>query len=393
MEDDEGDFDLGSLRSFAEQAASAFAVVEGPDHRISYANSAFRLLLRHLCNRSGPGRLDVVLPDPAAAVVAGLVRIVRETRRPAGPVEVREPGRGAVAAVWSVRAWPLTEPSSPVLRVAIEAAEIGPRSREVHLQSALEEVRQINEQLLKSAVHEHELAERARAAERELLEANRKLGQLAYTDELTGLHNSRYFWSRLREEHANASRNDTTLAVVLFDLDDFKQINDEYGHLVGDAVLALVGRVFRRTARQGETVARVGGEEIALLLRGGGAREAAGAAGRIRREIERNANVPDGCGGTVRVTASAGAATTAECCGVDVEELYVQADRALYAAKRAGRNRVAVARGMDDTHVLAARGDCRSGARAPEREEAPGADPSRPYAPLPGAIDMHDAGG
>jgi len=209
---------------------------------------------------------------------------------------------------------------------------------------------------VKSVVQEHELAERAQAAERELLEANRKLGQLAYTDELTGLHNSRYFWSRLREEHAGASRNDTALAVVLFDLDDFKGINDEYGHPVGDAVLAMVGKVFRETARQGETVARVGGEEIALLLRGGGACEAAGAASRIRREIEQRSIVVAGSGVTVRVTVSAGAATTAECRGVDAEGLYVQADRALYAAKRAGRNRVAIARAVDDTHVLYARG-------------------------------------
>ncbi len=181
--------------------------------------------------------------------------------------------------------------------------------------------------------------------EKQLLRANRRLDEMALTDALTGLRNTRYFWSRLAEEHAGQERGEAPLAIILFDIDHFKAVNDRYGHPAGDEVLAMVGNVFERSARHRETAARVGGEEFALLLPGQDGPRAVEAAERIRKVIEgRTVFAPDS-GEVIRVTVSAGVASTADESELSSEELYAAADRALYAAKEAGRNRVVLADG------------------------------------------------
>jgi diguanylate cyclase (GGDEF)-like protein len=154
----------------------------------------------------------------------------------------------------------------------------------------------------------------------------------ARVDELTGLLNRRGFDERAGTELAHARRESTSLAVICFDLDFFKRVNDEFGHEVGDLVLTNVAECFRREARQIDVVARMGGEEFVALLPGAGLEEARSFAERVRVALQRSA--PDG---VPRVTASAGAAATVA--PERLEDLMKAADMALYAAKAEGRNR------------------------------------------------------
>jgi diguanylate cyclase (GGDEF)-like protein len=153
---------------------------------------------------------------------------------------------------------------------------------------------------------------------------------------LTGLPNRRGMQLRLEGLVAHARRMDAPLAMLLCDIDHFKSVNDEHGHHRGDAVLVEAGEAIRRSLRASEQVYRVGGEEFLILLPGCDADLAAPVAQRVRRAIE--AAEPGG----LPVTASLGmsAATGLD---VDFDELFKRADSALYAAKGAGRNRVAQA--------------------------------------------------
>jgi diguanylate cyclase (GGDEF)-like protein len=161
----------------------------------------------------------------------------------------------------------------------------------------------------------------------------------AVTDELTGLANVRAFHSILEGEIERARRFQTPLALVMLDLDNFKLVNDEYGHQQGDEVLALVADVLRDFSRDIDAPARYGGEELAVVLPQTDAEGAAQLAERIREAVDR-LEVPrvDG-GGTLRLQASFGVAALPES-AVDREGLIAAADAALYRAKRAGRNRV-----------------------------------------------------
>lgn len=172
--------------------------------------------------------------------------------------------------------------------------------------------------------------------------SNRALEDLAITDALTGLRNRRYFHARLDEEQAEHCRTGAPLALVIVDLDYFKGVNDKYGHVVGDSVLITVARAISSVTRQGETEARVGGEEFALLLPGSDAAAGRDAAERVRKAIAAAETRLRG-GSAIRITASAGVASTAEMPDATSTDLYRAADRALYAAKAAGRNRTVVA--------------------------------------------------
>lgn len=172
--------------------------------------------------------------------------------------------------------------------------------------------------------------------------SNRALEDLAITDGLTGLRNRRYFQARLDEEQAERRRTGVPLALAIIDLDYFKRVNDQHGHVAGDDVLVNVARAISSVTRQGETEARVGGEEFAILLPGSDADAGRDAAERVRSAIA--AAETRLRGGTVlRITASAGVASTAEMPDATSAELYSAADRALYDAKAAGRNRTVVA--------------------------------------------------
>jgi diguanylate cyclase (GGDEF)-like protein/PAS domain S-box-containing protein len=160
----------------------------------------------------------------------------------------------------------------------------------------------------------------------------RELERLARTDSLTELANRHVLQEALTREAARRSANGQQLALVLLDLDLFKQVNDRFGHPTGDAVLVEVARRLERTVRAGEVLARVGGEEFAWLLPACDAEEAVAAAGRARAAI---ASEPFGRAGRLTVSAGVGLVSTPS----DGDALYRMADRALYEAKQSGRNR------------------------------------------------------
>jgi diguanylate cyclase (GGDEF)-like protein len=184
--------------------------------------------------------------------------------------------------------------------------------------------------------------------EARVIASNERLAEVAVTDSLTGLRTARYLHARLEE--AGAARTGRPLAIAVIDLDHFKAVNDRYGHPVGDRVLVNAAAAIAATTREGETEARVGGEEFALLLPDNTGRQAWSAAERVRRAIGR-CETPLELGEPLRVTASAGVASTAELPGVSVQELYRAADGALYAAKAEGRNRTVVAAARRDPGV------------------------------------------
>ncbi len=165
--------------------------------------------------------------------------------------------------------------------------------------------------------------------------AMRELRLLATRDALTGLRNRRAFDALLAEEVNRARRLGHPLALVVLDLDHFKLINDTHGHPAGDLVLAAAARVLESEVRTIDRVARIGGEEFAVLLMETDAKDALSVAERLVAAVrEQPASVKDG--GTHAVTISAGVAAL----GVDHTEatLMAAADKALYAAKNNGRN-------------------------------------------------------
>jgi diguanylate cyclase (GGDEF)-like protein len=166
----------------------------------------------------------------------------------------------------------------------------------------------------------------------------------AATDALTGLPNSREVQDTLKRMTAQASRTVSPLAALLLDLDHFKQINDTYGHAAGDDVLAAVGAAMRATIRASDFVGRYGGEEFVILLPDTGREAAELAAEKLRSAIATTTV----SGVTRPITASIGLAVLPDDAGESVA-LLRQADRALYAAKSNGRNRVEVA-GRGDLH-------------------------------------------
>lgn len=161
--------------------------------------------------------------------------------------------------------------------------------------------------------------------------------EAALRDRLTGVYNRGVFDDRLKSEIAFAKRHGSPLSVVLFDIDHFKRFNDDYGHLIGDAVLVAVGRQIQDTVRTEDILARYGGEEFAVIARDTPSDRAIILGERIRVAVER-AEV-DSDGQLLNVTTSVGVATLEEGhMDLTQEDLISEADRSLYAAKDAGRN-------------------------------------------------------
>jgi diguanylate cyclase (GGDEF)-like protein len=168
------------------------------------------------------------------------------------------------------------------------------------------------------------------------------VSEQAVTDELTGLSNNRAFREWINREAARAERFSHHLSLLMLDIDDFKAVNDEHGHLQGDEVLRMIGRVMSAEARAVDQPARYGGEEFVVALPETDAEGALEVGERLRSRIE-SEPVPGINGDAeIRVTASIGAATI-PASAADVHGLIAAADEALYAAKRAGKNRVVAA--------------------------------------------------
>jgi diguanylate cyclase (GGDEF)-like protein len=166
-----------------------------------------------------------------------------------------------------------------------------------------------------------------------------QIKEMSYTDDMTGLHNYRFFQMRLKEEIARAGRNSSSLSLLILDVDYFKNYNDTLGHPAGDEILRQLSRILKSSLRDNDIVARYGGEEFAIILPSTDENGAKVLAERIRKMVEdykfpHQEIQPNGT-----LTISIGIALYPEN-AMKKNDIVVAADRALYFAKERGRNRV-----------------------------------------------------
>jgi diguanylate cyclase (GGDEF)-like protein/PAS domain S-box-containing protein len=173
--------------------------------------------------------------------------------------------------------------------------------------------------------------------EEKIQRLNAGLELLAMTDYLTNLNNRRYFMQRGAEEFKRARRSNQPLSLLMMDIDQFKKVNDIYGHEAGDMALQQVAAVLKSSLREIDILGRIGGEEFAVLLPGTSLHEAAILAGRVQQTIaDTSVDMP---GASLTITISIGVAVvTDEMSGVD--DLLRNADESMYLAKHHGGNRV-----------------------------------------------------
>ncbi len=167
-------------------------------------------------------------------------------------------------------------------------------------------------------------------------EENSLLEKMAVTDGLTMLYNHRFFVRRLNEEFKRAKRYNTDISYLMIDIDDFKKVNDTYGHQKGDIVLQKIARVIKKSVRETDVVGRYGGEEFAVLLPHTNKEDAFNLAQRIRKAV-RNFK-PDFFGEEALITVSVGVATFPENGVETVDDFIRRADDRLYQAKHKGKD-------------------------------------------------------
>ncbi len=160
----------------------------------------------------------------------------------------------------------------------------------------------------------------------------------ATIDFLTGLHNRRFFEEQLELAVERAKRDKVPFSLIIMDLDFFKKINDQYGHLTGDHVLQQVARLIRENVRKVDIPARYGGEEFAIIMPGTGLEGALSAAKRLKRSIEQHNFGWEAR--PIKITASMGVGTYRPLCSLSATEFLAQVDKFLYLAKEQGRNRI-----------------------------------------------------
>jgi len=200
----------------------------------------------------------------------------------------------------------------------------------------------------------NDMADRLAASQVELLEVNvelenrvqqrtRELEELAARDPLTGLYNRRHFGEEIAREFAAAQRYDSDLTCLMFDLDHFKHVNDQFGHRTGDEVLIMLGTAIASELRESDVAARFGGDEFILVLPQTTSSSAAALAGRVVATFKREVSkaFPE-----VPVTLSVGVASLRTTHAMSAEAVIQQADLALYAAKENGRNCTVTAQNM-----------------------------------------------
>ena len=202
---------------------------------------------------------------------------------------------------------------------------------------------------------------RLRRLQAELRDKNAMLERVSTTDSVTGLRSRRYVGELLAIEVLRSTRYKTPLSVLMCDLDNFKRVNDSFGHPAGDAVLARAGAVIRDSLRASDVAGRYGGEEFLLVLPHTEIEGASTLAERVRASIEET-EFDVGAKAPHPVTVSVGVAVLGA--GQSIDALVAEADEALYEAKGAGRNRVVVSRSALDRSGGKTKPDSRS--RRPE---------------------------
>jgi diguanylate cyclase (GGDEF)-like protein len=167
-----------------------------------------------------------------------------------------------------------------------------------------------------------------------------QLQKLAALDPLTGVLNRRFGMVRLHEEYSRSVRRGAPLAVLMFDIDHFKQVNDTYGHVVGDRVLRNISGMIRQGIREGDILLRYGGEEFMVILPGASRDDAFAIAERVRHIVRENATTYGA--NQICVTISVGLDSMPETSINNEQELIANADGALYQSKNAGRDRTTI---------------------------------------------------
>jgi len=181
--------------------------------------------------------------------------------------------------------------------------------------------------------------QRAFHIETKLKDQQKKLEKLNITDTLTGIYNRQFFDNAMDMQWEEASRSQSTLSLLFLDIDHFKKVNDDYGHLIGDKALCHAAKIFsERAKRKTDKIARYGGEEFAIILPATSHDDALVLAESIRQHLE---EVPLEMGdNTLRLTTSIGVNSIVPNNHTSFVEFIDQADQALYHAKKMGRNRV-----------------------------------------------------
>ena len=187
-----------------------------------------------------------------------------------------------------------------------------------------------------------ELKYRLKIGER-IINLEQRILKLAATDSLTGVLNRRAFMERMEEEIQRSKREHNSISLILMDLDHFKEINDSYGHQVGDLVLQRVTNQIMDSSRPYDFIGRYGGEEFVICVLGADDVESRSIAERMRQDIEDLTIVPDRNKQFIRITASFGVGTSRLGSEDSLDALISRTDEALYMAKHSGRNRVCIA--------------------------------------------------
>lgn len=172
---------------------------------------------------------------------------------------------------------------------------------------------------------------------RELQEQLIEIKRLSITDQLTGLYNRRHFIEVLGNEYRREVRYGHKFSIIMFDIDHFKNVNDTYGHDIGDFVLKELSSIVKSRLREYDVLCRWGGEEFMILLPETGAEQSYEVAEVIRKLIEKHNFLP-----VPKVTSSFGVITHSENDGLNIKDLTTFVDQALYEAKDTGRNKVIV---------------------------------------------------
>ena len=209
------------------------------------------------------------------------------------------------------------------------------------LQEANQELGKLNLSYEQLTVELKQAKEKAENFAQELKQANERLRDLAFKDGLTDLYNHRYFQDSLDHELSRARRYKKPFSLIMLDLDQFKMINDKYGHPMGDAVLKEVSKAIKNTIRDCDIAARYGGEEFAIVLPETELKGAAMVAERLRKAVERlKITAKDYC---IQTTISVGVTSylvSPE--KKDKSEIISEADKALYVSKNTGRNKASI---------------------------------------------------
>ncbi len=299
--------------------ADGFASARDPD------GASFVVLRRRFAGT--PWRLAIALPEASAPAGAFTTIVIAS-------VFIALLAGGVAFAIGERRMRPLDDLAEGARRLASGASGV-----RVELPRAYGEIQMLAQSFNEMA---GQLDSQRRALEQrnqELLRANEVLEQLSITDGLTHLHNHRHFHDQFAREVKRADRSGQPLCLMLIDIDDFKTLNDTYGHAAGDIVLAAAAQLMNAQVRETDYLARYGGEEFAMLLPQTRLEGAVALAEKIRGVLSEHRFALPETEEYVRVTVSIGVAQHA----TTADETFDSADRALYEAKGAGKDCVIAA--------------------------------------------------